>query len=238
MPKVKSPNVWAYQFRRVSDFKVADLNEVVSAYGSHLLIESDRRSRQSSIGRLGYMVGIIVVMVGLVAPGVGIGFFISGGGGRRFSQDFTPGVEVPVLFIGFWLGVVALLLIFLNWVREPYRQFYANLVMLPGFLGVCSVVMLVLLYRSDPDAYQPWPLSLPMWILLFGAMLFILSVPFLRARDQPEPVDVGSLQPDQVEVLRKARREALEILLKRDVIDAREFESADGSGLTLAKNGA
>lgn len=237
MPKVKSPNVWAYQFRRTDEFRVADLNEVVSAYGKQLLIQGDRRSKQSSLGRLGYMASIVIVMIGLVAPGVGIGFFISGGGGRRFSQDFTPGVEVPVLFVGFWLGVLALLLMFINWVREPYRQFYPNLIMLPGFLAVCGAAMLVLLYRSDADVYQRWPLSIPMWVLLFGATLFILSVPFLRAQEQPAPLDLKSLDADQVAVLSEARREALEILRKREIIDSQEFEFADSSSLTLSKRG-
>lgn len=238
MPKVKSPNVWAYQFRGMNEFKVAELNEVVAAYGEQLLIQGDRRARQSSLGRIGFMIGIVLVMIGLVAPGVGIGLFISGGGGRRFSQDFTPGVEVPVLFIGFWLGVVALLLMFINWVREPYRQFYPNLIMLPGFLGVCAAVMLVLLFRSDPSVYERWPLSAPMWVLLVGAILFILSVPFLRAREQPKALDVKALDPDQVEVLRQARRDALEILRKREVIDSREFEIADSSSLTPTMGGA
>lgn len=239
MPKAAAidPGNWATVHSNFDRFDINELNRVVLDYAQIELESAERKRRRSGAANLAAKLMYWVALVGLAGPLFSVAIFASGGGARKLSEDFSPGFEVPCVYIGCALGFLALLYHFVPWVRSTHRQWDRSLFGFSVFVLVSTVLLLVLILMSDAAAYPRVPLVMaPLLLLAFGIALIVAEFR-LYSREKPPAVDVNALTSDEVDVLLALRRQALTTLRSRSIVSYDEFDALDRSPLTASADG-
>lgn len=233
MPKAAapSPSTWATVHGNFKKFDINELNRVVLDYAQVELEAAARRRRRSGLTNIGARLMFWVALIGLGGPLFAVAIFISGGGATKLSEDFSAGVEVPCIYIGCALGAVSLLYFLIPWLQESHRQWNRNLVGFSVILLVSTVLLLVLIFISDPEVYPRFPLLVAPLVLLALEIVAIVAALRLYSKEKPPAVDVSTLTSDDLEVLLAARHRALTTLRARSIVSYDEFDELDRTPL-------
>jgi hypothetical protein len=172
-----------------------------------------------------------VAALGLCGPLFAVGIFVSGGGYRKFSEDFSAGFEVQCIYVGSILGCIAVLYFLLPWLRTPYRQWSRALFAAAIAVAVTTVILLGVIYTSSSEIYPRWPMVVPVWLALALSVGALVTEFRSYSKTKPPAVDVDGLSTEDLEVLRKSRREGLKSLRSRGVIPYVGFRDLDESPL-------
>lgn len=231
MPKAAAiqPLEWAQIHSNFDKFRIEELNQVVANYAYIELAVAARKNRRWPPLRILARIMPFLFIIGLIGPGCALGFFISGGGTRRFSEDFSPSFEIPCIYGGAILGCVAALYYLAPWLRTPYRQWDRTMGAIAGLLGIPAAILLGLIYNSDPDVYPRWPMVVPLWLLLALAIGMIVANHVLRCKTMPPSVNLRTLSREEMEVLLTVRRKALTKLRARNIVASKDFDAYDKS---------
>lgn len=232
MPEVAAPRPaeWANRRDRNKPFDLDELNHVVREH-AYIDLEAARRRRGNPAMRVGSVLMFWIAALGVCGPLIAAAIFVSGGGYRKFSEDFTPGFEVQCIYIGSILGGVAVLYFLLPWLRSSHRQWSSALVATSVVVAVSTIILLVLIYTSDADIYPRIPMVLPAWITLALSIVAIVADYRLYSRTKPPQVVVEELDDEDIEVLRASRRQALRIFRTQGLVGYGEFTDLDKSPL-------
>lgn len=233
MPKAAAPDprAWAATYTRLGDVDISELNQIVRDYAYIELQVSGRKARRSFIGKFAAVVMHVLAIAGICGPGVAAGIFASGGGARKLSEDFSPGLEVPVIYLGSVLGCVAILYFFVPWIRTSHRQWDRGVLGVGVFLAVSAVVLLALIYASDPDVYPRLPLTAPVWLLLVMAIGSIAALFRFKYDTKPPVVDIDKLTAEETALLMECRRKALVSLRSRSKVSYADFDAYNSAPL-------
>ena len=239
MPKAAAidPGNWATVHSNFDRFDINELNRVVLDYAQIELEAAERKRRRSGVANLAAKLMFWVAVIGLGGPLFSVAVFASGGGATKLSEDFSPGFEVPCIYIGCALGIISLLYRFVPWVQATHRQWDRSLFGFSAFVLVPTVLLLVLILMSDPAAYPRFPLVIaPLFLLVFGISVIVAEFR-LYSREKPPAVDVNALTSDELDVLLASRRQALTTLRSRSIVSYDEFDALDRSPLTASADG-
>jgi hypothetical protein len=233
MPKAAapSPSTWATVHGNFEKFDINELNRVVLDYAQVELEAAARKRQRSGLMKVGARLMFWVALIGLGGPLIAVGIFVSGGGVTKFSEDFSAGVEVSFIYIGCALGVVALLYFLVPWLQESHRQWNRNLVGFSVILLVSTVLLLVLIFISDPEIYPRFPLLVAPLVLLALEIVVLVAAFRLYSKEKPPAVDVRSLTSVDLDVLLASRRRALTTLRARSIVSYDEFDELDRTPL-------
>lgn len=226
-----SPSTWATVHGNFEKFDINELNRVVLDYAQVELEAAARKRRRSGLMNVGAGLMFWVALIGLCGPLIAVGIFVSGGGMTTFSEDFSAGVEVPFIYIGCALGAVSLLYFLVPWLQESHRQWNRNLVGFSVILLVSTVLLLVLIFLSDPGAYPRFPLLVAPLVLLVLEVVAIVAALRLYSKEKPPAVDVRTLTSDDLDVLLASRHRALTTLRARSIVSYDEFDELDRTPL-------
>jgi cation transport ATPase len=232
MPKAAAiqPLEWATVHDNFEGFDLAELNRVVIDYAYIELHRAGRWSRRSPLGRVCAALLYCLMTVGLIAA-VGLGILLIAG--------VTEG-EFPVFatYIGAGLGCVVVAGFFVPWALTPYRQWDRTLCGISVMMAVVAVVSLGSIAARSFEAAPRWLLAAPCVLLLLVAIGAIVGNYRLRTTSKPPAVDIATLSPEEVEVLRAARRGALKRLRARNIVPYRDFAKFDAAPLDPAEPSA
>ncbi|OIJ25375.1 hypothetical protein [Nocardioides luteus] len=233
MPKAAapSPSTWATVHGNFKKFDINELNRVVLDYAQVELEAAARKRQRSGLTKVGAGLIFWVALIGLCGPLIAAGVFLSGGGLTKFSEDFSAGVEVPFIYIGCALGAVSILYFLVPWLQESHRQWNRNLVGFSVILLISTVLLLVLILVSDPEAYPRFPLLLAPVVLLVLEIVALVAAFRLYSKEKPPAVDVTTLSSDDLEVLLASRHRALTTLRARSIVSYDEFDELDRTPL-------
>jgi hypothetical protein len=233
MPKAAAPNpsTWATVHGNFKKFDINELNRVVLDYAQIELEAAARKRERSGLMKVGAGLMFWVALIGLCGPLIAVGVFISGGGLTKFSEDFSAGVEVPFIYVGCALGAVSILYFLVPWLQESHRQWNRNLVGFSVILLVSTVLLLVLILMSDPEAYPRFPLLVAPVVLLALEIVALVAAFRLYSKEKPPAVDVTTLSSDDLEVLLASRHRALTTLRARSIVSYDEFDELDRTPL-------
>lgn len=233
MPKAAAPDprAWAATYTRLGEVDISELNQVVLDYAYIELQVSGRKARRSAIGRIAARMMHVLAIVGICGPGIAAGIFASGGGARKLSEDFSPGFEVPCIYLGSVLGCVAILYFFVPWIRTSHRQWDRGVLGVGVFLTGSAVVLLALIYASDSGVYPRWPLTLPVWVLLLMALGSVVALFMFKYDTKPPAVDFDNLTAEETELLLECRRKALVSLRSRSKVSYSDFDTYNSAPL-------
>lgn len=233
MPKAAAPDprAWAASTTRLGEVDISELNQIVRDYAYIELQVSGRMARRPLIARIVVRLIHVLAVVGICGPLIAAGIFASGGGARKLSEDFSPGFEIPCIYVGSVLGCVAILYFFVPWIRTSHRQWDRGVLGVGMFLGGSAVILLVLIYLSDTEVYPRWPLVVPVWLLLLMAIGSIVALFKFRYDTKPPSVDLDKLTPEETELLIECRRKALVSLRSRSKIAYADFDAYNNAPL-------
>lgn len=234
MPKAAAikPIDWAQIHDLNEPFAISDLNKVVMDYARIDLDSAARLARFPLLIRVVVRALYWIAVVGIIGPLVSAAIMVSGGGFRGFDKDFSPGVEIPFIYVGSIVGAFSMVYLFLGWVASRYRQWDRTLCAMAVFVGVGVLAVLVLVYGSSPVIYPRLPLTLPVWFALVCTLGTIVGLLFLHTDSKPPSVDAGSLSAAEIDVLMKRRHEALIRLRSRGIVDRDDFAALDAEPLS------
>lgn len=240
MPKAAapSPGNWATVYPNFTGFDIDDLNRVVLDYAPIELEAAARVARRPVWIRLVSKVMPWVAILGLGGPLIALVAGFAGTSARRSSGDYSPGFEIPYIYIGCVWGAVSVLYIFGRWVQSRYRQWDRSLFGFTMLMLVPTVLLLGLLHLSETAA-SPRALALiAPWVLL-GLLVGVICAEFrLYSKEKPPAVDPDDLSAEELDVLLKMRRLALTTLRGRSVISYQECDEFDRSPLRAARSDA
>ncbi|MBC7277341.1 hypothetical protein [Nocardioides sp.] len=232
MPKAAAPRPaeWANRRDRHKPFDLGELNRVVRDH-AYIDLEAARRRRGNPLMRVGAALMFWVAALGTCGPLFAAGVFVSGGGYRKFSEDFSAGFEVQCIYIGSILASVAVLYFLLPWLRSSHRQWSGTLVAMSAAVAVTTVILLFLIYTSSAEIYPRIPMVIPVWITLALSITAIVADYRLHTTAKPPEVAMEDLSDDDIEVLRASRRQALRIFRTQGLVGYGEFTDLDKSPL-------
>ncbi|GAA2136578.1 hypothetical protein GALLR39Z86_39330 [Glycomyces algeriensis] len=143
----------------------------------------------------------------------------------------TGGIDnealLPVAWIGAGLSACAILGFFVPWALTPYRQWDRTL------NGIAVMVLVIATLALGAALVRRWEaasnavLAVPFLLLAAFAVGVIVAHVRLRVTEKPPAVDVASLTPSDIEVLRKVRRRTLKILRSRNIVAYKDFHGYD-----------
>lgn len=223
MPKAAAiqPNEWATIHANFTSFDIGALNRVVLDYAFVELTLAKRWYRRTALGKAIAVFGLVFTVVCLMAA-VGLGFVMVTGG-------LDTEALVPVVWVGAGLSCCALLGFFVPWVLTPYRQWDRTLHGIAVMIAVVAAASLGAALIRRWDYASNASLAVPFVLLLAFAIGVMVVHARLRATEKPPAVDVGSLSPKDIEILRKVRRRALVILRSRNVVAYKDFDGYDNA---------
>ncbi|MFJ9392511.1 hypothetical protein ACIRON_27080 [Nocardioides sp. NPDC101246] len=232
MPKAAAPRPaeWANRRDRHEPFDLDELNRVVLDH-AYIDLEAARRRRGNPLMRIGAALMFWVAALGTAGPLFAAGVFVSGGGYRKFSEDFSAGFEVQCIYIGSILGSVAVLYFLVPWLRASHRQWSGTLAAMSVAVAVTTLILLVLIYTSNADIYPRLPMVIPVWITFVLAIAAVIADYRLHSNVKPPEVAIDSLSDEDIEVLRASRRQALRIFRTQGLVGYGEFTDFDKSPL-------
>lgn len=221
MPKAAAiqPNEWATIHKNFSSFDFGALNRVVLDYAIVELTLARRWYRRTALGKTVAVLGFSFTIICLLVA-VGLGIFMIAGG---IADEALP----VVVWVGVGLSCCALLGFFVPWLLTPYRQWDRTLHGIAVMIGVIAVVSLGSALFRQWDHASTVTLAVPFALLLAFAIGVMIAHARLRITEKPPAVDLGSLSPEDIEILRKVRRRALVILRSRNVVAYKDFKGYD-----------
>lgn len=239
MPKAAapSPSTWATVHGNFEKFDINELNRVVLDYAQVELEAAARKRQRSGPTNLAAGAMFWLAIIGLGGPLFAVAVFVSGGGTTKFSEDFSAGFEVPCIYIGCALGLVSLLYFLVPWLQESHRQWNRSLIGFAVILLVSTVLLLVLIFGSDPEVYPRFPLVVAPIVLLVLEIAAIVAAFRLYSKEKPPAVDVNALTPEDLDVLLASRHRALTTLRARSIVSYDEFDALDRSPLVASDDG-
>ena len=223
MPKAAAiqPNEWATTHDNFTSFDIGALNRVVLDYALVELTLANRWHRRTALGKTVAVAGRgFTIICLLVAVGLGI-VMLTGG--------LDNEALLPVAWVGAGLSCCALLGFFLPWVLTPYRQWDRTL------SGIAVMIVVVAAASLGAALIRRWShvsnpaLAVPFVVLLAFAIGVMVAHARLRLTEKPPAVDIASLSPGDIEILRKVRRRALVILRSRNVVAYKDFNEYDNA---------
>lgn len=239
MPKAAAlrPVEWATTHSTWETFDIDELNRVVRDHAFIDLATADRQRSRPPLARIGAKAMYWIAAFGIIGPGAAIGLILSGGGRYKFSEDFSVEFETLSVQVASVLAIAALLYLFVPWVRTPYRQWDRSVVGVTVVLLLLTAGLLAVLYVNDDDEFRHWSVVGPQWVVVLMAIAVIVGVYRLHHDSMPPAVELDSLTPAEIQVLRESRREALVRLRSRRLISYAEFDALDQSPLGPAEEG-
>lgn len=223
MPKAAAvqPNEWATIQDNFTPFEIGALNRVVLDYAQVELTLANRWYRRTALGKAVAIAGLSFTIICLMVA-VGLGILMLAGG-------IEDEALLTVVWAGVGLSACALLGFFVPWLLTPYRQWDRTLhgiaVMI---LVIAAVSLLAVLIRQWEYAAKP-ALAVPFMLLLAFAIGIMVAHARLRVTEKPPAVNVATLSPQDVEILRKVRERALRILRSRNIVAYKDFNGYDSA---------
>ena len=228
MPKAAAvqPNEWATTHDSFTPFEIGALNRVVLDYAQVELTLANRWYRRTALGRILAVTGFSCTIICLMVA-VGLGFLMLAGG---IEDEALP----TVVRAGAGLSGCALLGFFVPWLLTPYRQWDRTL------NGIAVMVIVIATLSLGAALVRRWEfasnavLAVPFVLLLACVIAVIVLHVRLRVAEKPPAVDVASLSPSDIEILRKVRQRALKILRHRNVVAYKDFNGYDNAPFDTA----
>lgn len=232
MPKAAAPKPaeWANRRDRHKPFDIDELNRVVRDHAYVDLVMA-RQRRGSLLTRIGAPLMFWVAAIGTCGPLFAAAVFVSGGGYRKLSEDFSAGFEVQCIYVGSVLGSVAVLYFLLPWLRSAHRQWSGTLAAMSIAVAVTTAILLVVIYTSSVEVYPRLPMAVPVWFTLALSIVAVVADYRLHSKSKPPEVDVENLSDEDIEVLRASRRQALRVFRTQGLVGYGEFEDLDARPL-------
>ncbi|GIG70533.1 hypothetical protein [Phytomonospora endophytica] len=223
MPRAAAiqPNEWATTHKNFASFDIGALNGVVLDYALVELTLANRWYRRTALGKSVTVAGYSFTVISLIAS-VGLGIFMLTGAVDNEAL-------FPVVWVGVGLSCGALLGFFVPWVLTPYRQWDRTL------HGIAVMTIVIAALSLGAALIRRWDyasntvLAVPFVLLLAFAIGVMIAHVRLRSTEKPPVVNVASLSPRDIEILRKARRRALVILRSRNVVSYKDFNGYDNA---------
>lgn len=230
-PAAPDPRAWAATYTRLGEVDISELNQIVRDYAYIELQVSGKKARRSLVGKIAAAAMHVLAIVGICGPLIAAGIFVSGGGTRKLSEDFSPGFEIPCIYLGSVLGCVAILYFFVPWIRTSHRQWDRGVLGVGVFLAGSAVALLVLIYLSDSDVYPRWLVVGPVWLLLVMAIGSIVGLFVFKYDTKPPVVDLDQLTQEETAALVECRRKALVSLRSRSKVSYADFDAYNNAPL-------
>jgi hypothetical protein len=232
MPKAAAiqPNEWATIHDNFTPFDIGALNQVVLDYAHVELTLARRWYRRTALGRTVAVLGIAFTIFSLCAA-VALGLIMLTGG-------IDDEALLPVAWAGAGLSACAILGFFVPWALTPYRQWDRTL------NGIAVMIIAIATLSLGAALIRRWEaasnaaLAVPFLLLTAFAVGVIVVHVRLRATEKPPAVDVASLSPSDIEVLRKVRQRALKVLRHRNVVAFKDFNEYDNAPFDTAPGAA
>lgn len=223
MPKAAAiqPNEWATTHDNFTPFDIGALNRVVLDYAIVELTLANRWYRRTALGRTVAVFGVAFTVFSLCAA-ITLGLVMLTGG-------IDNEALLPVAWAGAGLSACALLGFFVPWALTPYRQWDRTLSGIAVMIAAVATLSLGAALVRRWEAVSNAALAVPFVVLLAFAIGVMVVHARLRDAAKPPAVDVASLSPGDIEVLRKVRRRALKILRSRNVVAYKDFDGYDSA---------
>jgi hypothetical protein len=223
MPKAAAiqPNEWATIHDNFTPFDIGALNRVVLDYALVELTLANRWYRRTALGKAVAVAGFTFTIICLIVA-VGMAFIMLAGG-------IDNEALLPVAWVGAGLSCCALLGYFTPWALTPYRQWDRTL------NGIAVMILVVAAASLGAALIRRWEyasnaaLAVPFALLLAFAIGIMVLHARLRVTEKPPAVNVESLSPNDIEILKKVRRRALVILRSRNVVAYKDFNEYDSA---------
>ena len=127
---------------------------------------------------------------------------------------------------------------FVPWALTPCRQWDRTLNGIAVMIIVIATLSLGAALIRRWEAVSNAALAVPFLLLTaFGVGVIVVHVR-LRVTEKPPAVDVASLTPSDIEVLRKVRQRALKILRHRNIVAYKDFNGYDNAPFDTAPGAA
>lgn len=232
MPKAAAiqPNEWATIQDNFTPFEIEALNRVVLDYAHVELSLARRWYRRTALGKTVAALGFTFTVISLCAA-VALGIVMLTGG-------IDNEALLPVSWAGAGLSACAVLGFFVPWALTPYRQWDRTLNGIAVMVIVIATLSLGAALVRRWEAVSNAALAVPFFLLMAFAVGVIVVHVRLRATEKPPAVDVASLTPSDIEVLRKVRQRALKILRHRNVVAHKDFNRYDNAPFDTAPGAA
>jgi apolipoprotein N-acyltransferase len=231
MPKAAAvqPSEWATIHDSFTPFDIGALNRVVLDYAHVELTLAGRWYRRTALGRAVAAAGFAFTILSLCAA-VALGLIM-------LTGAVDNAALLPVAWAGAGLSACAILGFFVPWVLTPYRQWDRTLNGIAVMIVVIAALSLGAALVRRWEAASNAALAVPFILLAVFAVGVIVVHARLRATGKPPAVDVASLSPSDIAVLRKARQRALKILRHRNVVAYKDFDGYDNAPFTAGDAG-
>jgi hypothetical protein len=231
MPKAAAiqPNEWATIHDNFTPFEIGALNRVVLDYAHVELTLARRWHRRTALGKTVAGLGLAFTIISLCAA-VALGLIMLTGG-------IDNEALLPVAWAGAGLSACAILGFFVPWTLTPYRQWDRTL------NGITVMVLVIATLSLGAALFRTWEsasnaaLAVPFLLLITFAIGVIVVHVRLRVTEKPPAVDVASLSPSDIELLRKVRQRTLKILRSRNVVAYKDFNRYDNAPFDTATDG-
>jgi hypothetical protein len=232
MPKAAAiqPNEWATIHDNFTPFDLGALNRVVLDYAHVELTLARRWYRRTALGKTVAVLGFAFTIFSLCAA-VALGIVMLTGG-------IDNEALLPVAWVGAGLAACAILGFFVPWALTTYRQWDRTL------NGIAVMILVIATLSLGAALIRRWAavsnaaLAVPFLLLTAFAVGVIVVHVRLRATEKPPAVDVASLSPGDIEVLRKVRQRALRILRSRNVVAYKDFNGYDNASFDTTPGAA
>jgi hypothetical protein len=231
MPKAAAiqPNEWATIQDNFTPFEIGAMNRVVLDYAHVELTLARRWYRRTALGKTVAVLGFAFTIISLCAA-VALGLLMLTGG-------IDNKALLPVTWVGAALSACAILGFFVPWVLTPYRQWDRTLNGIAVMITVIATLSLGAALIRRWEAVSNAALAVPFLLLVAFAVGVIIVHVRLRVTEKPPAVDVASLSPSDIEVLRKVRQRALKILRHRNIVAYKDFNEYDNASFDTAPGG-
>ncbi|GAA2263071.1 hypothetical protein GCM10009853_015260 [Glycomyces scopariae] len=228
MPKAAAiqPNEWATIHDNFTPFDIGALNRVVLDYAHVELTLARRWYRRTALGKTVAGLGYTLTIISLCAA-VALGIFM-------LTGAIDNEALLPVAWAGAGLSACAVLGFFVPWLLTPHRQWNRTL------HGIAVMILVIATLSLGAALFRTWEsasnavLAVPFLLLIAFTVAVIVVHVRLRATEKPPAVDVASLTPDDIEILRKVRQRALRILRSRNVVAYKDFNEYDSASFDSA----
>lgn len=232
MPKAAAiqPNEWATIHDNFTPFEIGALNRVVLDYAHVELTLAKRWYRRTALGKTVAALGFAFTIFSLCAA-VALGLVMLTGG-------IDNEALLPVAWVGSGLSACAILGFFVPWALTPYRQWDRTLNGITVMVLVIATLSLGAALIRRWEAVSNAALAVPFLLLIAFAVGVIVVHVRRRVTEKPPAVDVASLSPSDIEVLRKVRQRTLKILRHRNVVAFKDFNGYDNAPFDTAPGAA
>lgn len=228
MPKAAAvqPKEWATIHDNFVPFDIGALNRVVLDYAHVDLALANRWYRRTALGKTLAALGFAFTIASLCAS-VALGLIM-------LTGAIDDAALLPVAWAGAGISACAVLGFFVPWALTPYRQWDRTLNGVAVMITAIATLSLGSALVREREEVANTALAVP-FILLAAFTVGIVAVHArLRVTEKPPAVDVASLSPSDIEVLRKVRQRALKILRHRNVVAYKDFNRYDNASFDTA----